>query len=126
MANRSLVKKKKSPASQEQEANFVDTADKDIAAGHVDYHGIDTTTIAQGADEVYEKKVAIMNEALIDLGMGSFQWKVFALTGLGWFIDNVGIVSSVPRASRLTMTLCAVLDAGYNYHQPRCSSRVLC
>ena len=42
-----------------------------------------------GADEGYERKISIMNEALIDLGMGSFQWKVFAMTGFGWFVDNV-------------------------------------
>ncbi|KAI5458826.1 major facilitator superfamily domain-containing protein [Mariannaea sp. PMI_226] len=29
-----------------------------------------------------------MNQALIDLGMGPFQWKVFAVTGFGWFVDN--------------------------------------
>ena len=92
MGDRSPTQKKQPPVAQEEEARFVGTAHKDIAAGHVDYHGIDTATIAQGADEVYEKKVAIMNEALIDLGMGSFQWKIFALTGLGWFIDNVRIV----------------------------------
>ncbi|KAM5351154.1 hypothetical protein ACJ41O_003877 [Fusarium nematophilum] len=53
-----------------------------------DYHGIDTRAIPSGADEVYERKVAVMNQALIDLGMGSFQWKVFAMTGFGWFVDN--------------------------------------
>ncbi|KAJ3536645.1 hypothetical protein NM208_g6639 [Fusarium decemcellulare] len=52
------------------------------------YHGIDTRAIPSGADEVYERKVAVMNQALIDMGMGSFQWKVFAMTGFGWFVDN--------------------------------------
>lgn len=54
-----------------------------------DYHGIDTRAIPSGADAVYERKVAVMNQALIDMGMGSFQWKVFAMTGFGWFVDNV-------------------------------------
>ena len=53
------------------------------------YHGIDTRAIAVGSNEVYERKVAIMNQALIDLGMGPFQWKIFAMTGFGWFVDNV-------------------------------------
>ncbi|WAO94427.1 MFS domain-containing protein [Fusarium falciforme] len=53
-----------------------------------DYHGIDTHAIPSGADAVYERKVAVMNQALIDMGMGSFQWKVFAMTGFGWFVDN--------------------------------------
>ena len=42
-----------------------------------------------GADKAYEQKIAIMNEVLIDLGMGSFQWKIFAMTGFAWFVDNV-------------------------------------
>ena len=57
--------------------------------GHTDYHGIDTTQVQPGADPVYEAKIAILNEALIDIGMGPFQWKIFATTGFGWFIDQV-------------------------------------
>ncbi|CAM1508394.1 Fc.00g052420.m01.CDS01 [Cosmosporella sp. VM-42] len=68
--------------------NTSEPPEKPIATGHENYHGIDTRGFPQGADEVYEKKVSIMNEALIDLGMGSFQWKIFAMTGFGWFVDN--------------------------------------
>ncbi|KAI9373541.1 major facilitator superfamily domain-containing protein [Aspergillus egyptiacus] len=98
--------------------------DKEIVAGHVDYHGINTRGLSQGADEIYERKVSIMNEALIDLGMGRFQWKVFALTGLGWFIDNfwmqaITIISppvqvefSVDRIAFLTVAKYAGLVVG--------------
>jgi hypothetical protein len=58
-------------------------------AGHKDYHGIDTTQVQPGADAAYEAKITILNEALIDIGMGPFQWKIFLTTGFGWFIDNV-------------------------------------
>lgn len=64
-------------------------SEKDIGRGHANYHGIDTQNVIPGADEIYEAKIGIMNEALIDLGMGSYQWKVFFTTGLGWFVDNV-------------------------------------
>jgi hypothetical protein len=57
------------------------------------YHGIDTRAIPTGTDEVYERKIAILNQALIDIGMGGFQWKIFAMTGFGWFVDNVSEVS---------------------------------
>ncbi|KAL4924016.1 MFS transporter [Aspergillus undulatus] len=65
-----------------------------------------------------------MNEALIDIGMGPFQWKVFALTGLGWFIDNlwmqaITIISpavqaefSVDRIAFLTVAKYAGLVVG--------------
>lgn len=62
-------------------------AQRDV--GHTDYQGIDTTQVQPGADASYEAKITILNEALIDIGMGPFQWKIFATTGFGWFIDNV-------------------------------------
>lgn len=61
---------------------------KDLA-GHANYHGIDTTQVQPGADAVYEAKISILNEALIDIGMGPFQWKMFMMTGFGWFLDQV-------------------------------------
>lgn len=91
-----------------------------------DYHGIDTRALPVGADLVYERKVAVMNRALIDIGMGPFQWKVFAMTGFGWFVDNVrsplappmGIMEYLstlytdwPGDSRI------VLDASHYHHQ---------
>ena len=61
------------------------------------YHGIDTRALDTGiGDGVYDRKVAVMNQALIDLGMGSFQWKIFALTGFGWFVDNVNPTAAPP------------------------------
>lgn len=59
--------------------------------GHTDYHGIDTTQVMPGADAAYEAKISIMNEALLDIGMGPFQWKVFMMTGFGWFVDNASL-----------------------------------
>ncbi|CAI6091745.1 hypothetical protein V2G26_003764 [Clonostachys chloroleuca] len=61
---------------------------KDLS-GHEDYHGIDTTQVQPGADAVYEAKISILNEALIDIGMGPFQWKMFMMTGFGWFLDQL-------------------------------------
>ncbi|KAL4902712.1 hypothetical protein BDW74DRAFT_186678 [Aspergillus multicolor] len=88
------------------------------------HYGIDTRGISEGVDELYERKVTILNAALIDLGMGPFQWKVFALTGLGWFIDNfwmqaITIISpavqvefSVDRIAFLTVAKYAGLVVG--------------
>lgn len=68
------------------------TEEKVQIGGHANYHGIDTTQVMPGADAAYEAKISIMNEALLDIGMGAFQWKVFMTTGFGWFVDNVGRV----------------------------------
>ncbi|KAM0545347.1 hypothetical protein ACHAPJ_011419 [Fusarium lateritium] len=51
-------------------------------------NGIDMRGLSSGVSEVYQRKVAIMNQAIVDIGMGSFQWKIFAMTGFGWFVDN--------------------------------------
>lgn len=66
-----------------------ETQGKVEVTNDADYHGIDTRAIPTGTNVVYERKVAIMNQALIDMGMGAFQWKIFAMTGFGWFVDNV-------------------------------------
>lgn len=76
------------PVTTGRTASVYSGEDKRIGAGHTDYHGIDTTEVQPGADPVYVAKITILNEALIDIGMGSFQWKIFATTGFGWFIDQ--------------------------------------
>lgn len=54
-----------------------------------DSQGIDTHVATPGVSKIYKKKVAIMNQALIEIGMGNFQWKILMLTGFGWLVDNV-------------------------------------
>lgn len=51
-------------------------------------HEINTADVLPGSDIAYERKISILNEALIGLGMNSFQWKIFFMTGFGWFVDN--------------------------------------
>lgn len=80
-----------------------DSGMKQHLGGHGDYHGINTSEIQPGTDAVYEGKIALMNEALIDLGMGKFQWLVFAATGFGWFVDNVCIQLRANQTIQLTM-----------------------
>lgn len=87
--------------------------EKHFVSGHENYHGIDTRALHLGADEVYEKKVALLNEALIDIGMNSFQWKVAAMTGFGWFVDNVSEGQILSCASA---DFDAVLDAGHHHY----------
>ncbi|KAF2815040.1 MFS general substrate transporter [Mytilinidion resinicola] len=47
----------------------------------------DLKTVQPGSTSVYERKVAVVNRAMLDLGMGKYQWMVFGLSGLGWFMD---------------------------------------
>lgn len=50
---------------------------------------IDTTYMQPGGDDVYDAKVKLLNEALLDMGMGRYQWLLTVVTGLGWFLDSV-------------------------------------
>lgn len=92
MAKANDVRGKSLSSADKMSTAYVEHEDvhpKDIVRGHSDYHGINTSDILPGADAAYEKKIAVMNEALIDIGMGPFQWKIFFMTGFGWFVDNV-------------------------------------
>jgi len=111
-AHASSLPVKIDPTSLEQEAT------KDIGVGHVDYHGINTSEVLPGADAAYELKIKIMNESLIDIGMGPFQWKIFFMTGFGWFVDNVSRELGSTVTSIETLTHVVVLDASHHDHQP--------
>ena len=45
----------------------------------------DTTKI----DPVLTKKMALINEAIEEIGMTPFQWKLFFLNGFGYAVDSV-------------------------------------
>lgn len=97
------------PIAQSNSTGEGDGSHKSFTVGHVDYHGIDTTQVQPGADAAYEAKITILNEALIDIGMGPFQWKIFATTGFGWFVDNVRASSThffCKETVKLTRTVC--------------------
>lgn len=48
-----------------------------------------TTTTTKGLDPVYAAKAQLLNEALLDIGMGRYQWFLVVLTSVGWFLDEV-------------------------------------
>lgn len=38
---------------------------------------------------LYDAKAKLVNNALLDIGMGPFQWFLIVLTSVGWFLDSV-------------------------------------
>ncbi|KAI0641052.1 MFS general substrate transporter [Trametes meyenii] len=40
-------------------------------------------------DPVYQAKARVLNAAIQELGMGRYQWWLFAVAGFGWFADSV-------------------------------------
>ncbi|KAF2765519.1 sugar transporter [Teratosphaeria nubilosa] len=49
--------------------------------------------VAKGtiANTPYDRKAYVVNLAIQDIGMGRYQWQLFALCGFGWFADNFWI-----------------------------------
>ncbi|KAI1384267.1 MFS general substrate transporter [Hypoxylon trugodes] len=58
---------------------------EDIAIGVEDVSTIPKGTI----DPVYEAKARVLNRAIQDIGMGWYQWQLFAVVGFGWASDNL-------------------------------------
>jgi hypothetical protein len=44
---------------------------------------------AEVIDPVLSKKMALVNKAIDEIGMTSFQWKMFFLNGFGYAVDSV-------------------------------------
>ena len=42
-----------------------------------------------GHNTPYDRKSALINKAIQDIGMGRYQWSLFALCGFGWLADNM-------------------------------------
>ncbi|OJD11664.1 hypothetical protein AJ78_07608 [Emergomyces pasteurianus Ep9510] len=47
-------------------------------------------TLPSGSvDPVYEAKAQLLNQAILDIGMGWYQWQLFIVIGFGWASDNL-------------------------------------
>ncbi|PWY80749.1 MFS general substrate transporter [Aspergillus sclerotioniger CBS 115572] len=62
---------------------------------HTNVYGsaIDTAPSQAGTDAVYAAKAALLNQALMDMGMGLYQWILFIITSVGWFLDSFWLMS---------------------------------
>ncbi|OAK99711.1 MFS general substrate transporter [Phaeosphaeriaceae sp. SRC1lsM3a] len=57
---------------------------------------------ANDLDTPYDRKSKVINRALQDMGMGKYQWELFALCGCGWMADNLwlqGVALTLPQLS---------------------------
>ena len=44
---------------------------------------------AEGINPAFMAKVAVLNKAMNELGMGRYQWELFFTSGFGWMADNI-------------------------------------
>ncbi|KAJ5817264.1 hypothetical protein N7447_009497 [Penicillium robsamsonii] len=54
---------------------------------------IETPKIHPGSDAVFAAKAQLLNQALLDMGMGMYQWMLFLTTGVGWLLDSFWVMS---------------------------------
>ncbi|KAL4962251.1 putative sugar transporter [Aspergillus stella-maris] len=80
---------------------------------------VDKDVVASGQDSAYDRKAKVINRAIQDIGMGRYQWELFALCGFGWLADNLwlqGVALTLPQLSlefgvdenRVRFTTCAL------------------
>lgn len=63
---------------------------------------VDLDVAASGHDSSYDRKSKVINKAIQDIGMGSYQWRLFVLCGFGWLADNLwlqGVALTLPSLS---------------------------
>ncbi|KAL8703128.1 MAG: hypothetical protein Q9201_003687 [Fulgogasparrea decipioides] len=79
---------------------------------------IELDLAASGHDTGYDRKSKVINKAIQDIGMGRYQWSLFALCGFGWLADNMwlqGVALTLPgltaefgpSATQVRYTTCA-------------------
>ncbi|KAF2839305.1 sugar transporter [Patellaria atrata CBS 101060] len=61
---------------------------------------VEADLTAGSYNSAYDRKSKVINKAVQDIGMGSYQWKLFVLCGFGWFADNLwlqGVALTLPQ-----------------------------
>ncbi|KAL6308820.1 MFS general substrate transporter [Sparassis latifolia] len=72
-----------------EEMEKTNSKGEDLAAS-VDVHDATDDLFESGAiDPVYQAKARVLNRAIQEIGMGKYQWCLFAVAGFGWFADSV-------------------------------------
>jgi hypothetical protein len=71
--------------------------DADVPVQHVQEHNDDSSSdqsvkevfTVEAIDPVLQRKMALVNGAIDEIGMTGFQWKMFWLNGFGYAVDSV-------------------------------------
>ncbi|KAJ5601443.1 hypothetical protein N7510_010977 [Penicillium lagena] len=56
-----------------------------------------------GHDSAYDRKAKVINRAIQDIGMGRYQWELFALCGCGWMADNLWLQGVALTLTQLSL-----------------------
>jgi hypothetical protein len=101
-----------SEKAKEDEPNDLRRPESNASSGVVN-HGmtvaalkaeIEADVAASDQDTPYDRKSKVINRALQDMGMGRYQWQLFALCGGGWMADNLWLQVRLPNSSTVSRT----------------------
>lgn len=85
------------PDSNEKSTVVVDSHYEDASSSSSNSDVFDIKAI----DPVLARKMALVNNAIDEIGMTSFQWKLFWLNGFGYAVDSVW-------TARLSINSCSI------------------
>jgi hypothetical protein len=75
------------PDSKEKSADNLESGKHDGRTTRLASFGegeLENLKIEGGIDPIFEAKASLINAAIQHIGMGKYQWKLFALCGFGW------------------------------------------
>ncbi|GAT20091.1 sugar transporter [Aspergillus luchuensis] len=64
---------------------------------------VEADIATSGKDTAYDRKAKLINRAIQDIGMGRYQWQLFALCGFGWLADKWVVPSCALLLYQLTL-----------------------
>src|SRR5205814_7141060 len=81
---------------------------------------LENLNVGGGVDPVFEAKAAIINSAFQHIGMGKYQWKLFALCGFGWVTNKILAFIDVQAADNLWLQGVAIIlpQVGKEFNPP--------
>lgn len=63
--------------------------EKDDLGGAASVTSTEATAREEGIQPIFLAKVRVLNDALAEIGMGTYQWKLFVSAGFGWSVDRL-------------------------------------
>ena len=63
-------------------------------------HERDAKEVIHNADTVLGKKIALVNDAIDEIGLTPYHWKLFCLNGFGYAADSVWMLLSEDETAR--------------------------
>lgn len=103
--------KSDAPDSNEKSAVVVDSQYEEASSSSSNSDVFDIKAI----DPVLARKMALVNTAIDEIGMTSFQWRLFWLNGFGYAVDSVWNCTTLNQLLFNNSVFCKLTFASYDF-----------